>query len=169
MKNLEIIIESKYHSSLVNSIIRRYIIAKSTPNKIDDIIRKYLKIHFEKYEKIKVILLLKLLTSSNQIEYIRIQRSSSHKICLPNAFFFSRNKIIQEQLYSQILELRITFVSRFENIRFDHYLTKPKSMLEWKLLAMFDKNPEIVHSFDYKRYNHPLFREFFDIYLDDSY
>ena len=67
-------------------------------------------------------------------------------------FFFSKIKIIKEQLYSRISELRITFVSRFENIRFDHYLTEPKSMLEWKLLAMLDKNPEIVHSFDYKRY-----------------
>ena len=40
-------------------------------------------------------------------------------------------------------------------------------MLEWKLLAMLDKNPENVHPFDYKRYNHPLLRELFDIYLDD--
>ena len=42
-------------------------------------------------------------------------------------------------------------------------------MLEWKLLAMLDKNPEIVHSFDYQRYNHPLFRNFFDFYRDDFY
>ena len=54
---------------------------------------------------------------------------------------------------------------------FDHYLTKPNTMLEWKLLALSGKNPEILHSFDFKRYNHrynhPLFREFFDIYPDD--
>ena len=42
-------------------------------------------------------------------------------------------------------------------------------MLEWKLLARFDKNPEIVHSFDYKRHNRPLFRDFFDIYPDDFF
>ena len=44
-------------------------------------------------------------------------------------------------------------------------------MLEWKLLAMWDKNFEIVLSYDYKRYNHwykhSLFREFFVNYLDD--
>ena len=33
-------LESKYHSSLVNSVIRRYIIANPSPNKFDDIIRK---------------------------------------------------------------------------------------------------------------------------------
>ena len=42
-------------------------------------------------------------------------------------------------------------------------------MLEWKLLAMFDKNPETGHSFDYKRHNHPLFQDFFDICLDDVF
>ena len=40
-------------------------------------------------------------------------------------------------------------------------------MLESKLLARFDKYPKFVHSFDYKRHNDPLFREFFDVYLDD--
>ena len=59
-----------------------------------------------------------------------------------------------------MLELRITFVSRFENITFDHYITKPKSMLEWKLLAVFDNNPKIINSFDYKHHSHPLFQEF---------
>ena len=55
-------LESKCHSCLVNSITRKYIIANPTPNKSDDIIRKYLIVHLEKYEKFKVILLLKLLT-----------------------------------------------------------------------------------------------------------
>ena len=43
-----------------------------------------------------------------------------------NAFFFSKIKTTKEQFYSQILELRIPFVSRFENIRFKHYPSKPK-------------------------------------------
>ena len=34
---------------------------------------------------------------------------------------------------------------------------------------MLDKNPAIVRAFDYKWCNHPLFREFFDIYLDDFF
>ena len=63
----------------------------------------------------------------------------------------------------------MTFVSRFENMNFDHYLTKPKSTLEWELLTMFDKNPKIVHSFNYNRCNHPLFREFYDIYIEFFY
>ena len=42
-------------------------------------------------------------------------------------------------------------------------------MLGWKLFARFDKNPEIVHSFDFNRYNHPFFPEFFEIYLEDVF
>ena len=107
---------------------------------------------------------------SNQIKNIRRQNPCYRdKQCINNPSFFSKIKIIKEQFSSKILEVLITFASRFENIRFENYLTKQKSMLEWKLLAMVDKSPEIVHSIDYKRYNHPLFREFFDIYLDDFY
>ena len=84
---------------------------------------------------------------SNQNKYIGNQHSSHcYKLCLPNAFFFSEIKIVKEQLYFQILELGITFISLSKNITFDHYLTKPKSMHEWKLLAMLHKDPVIVHS-----------------------
>ena len=38
---------------------------------------------------------------------------------------------------------------------YDYYLTQPKRMLEWKLLAMLDKNPEIVGLFLYGS-SHPL-------------
>ena len=87
-------------------------------------------------------------------------------ICAHNAVFFSKIKIIKEKLYSRVLELRIALVSRFEDIDFDHHLTKPNSMLEWKLLAMLDKNPELVQSINFKRHNPPLFQDVFDVYLD---
>ena len=109
--------------------------------------------------------MLKLLTSSNQIKYISIQRSSSHvyKICLPNAFFFSK-----KQIYSQIIELKITFVSLSKNATFEYYLTQPKSMLKSKRIAKMDKDPKIVTLFDYRRccYSHPLTRDYFDFYID---
>ena len=110
---------------------------------------------------------MKLLLPLNQIKNIRKQHPCDReKLCINNAFFLSKIKINKEQIYSQILELRITFVTSFENMRFERYLTKPKSRLEWKLLAMFDENHQIVHSFDYKRHSHPLFQQFFDIYLE---
>ena len=163
-------LQSGFHKRLANSINRKYIITYPKLNKIDDIIRKGLRSHYKKYEKFRAILSAKLLRPMNEIKNIRRQHPCHRdKQCINNAVFFSKIKIITEQRYFRILELRITFVRRFENIRFDHYLTKLKSMLEWKLLAMLDKNPETVHSFVYKRYNHPSFREFFVVFRDDFY
>ena len=133
---------------------------------MDDTIRKKLKSHYKNYENFQFILSAKLLSPSNQIKKIGKQHPRDRdELCMNNAVFLSAIKIYKEQLCSQILELGITIVSRFENKRFEHYLTKPKSMLEWKLLALFGKNPKLVHSFDYKRHSNPFFQEFFDIYL----
>ena len=113
---------------------------------------------------------MKLLILSNQIKNIRRQHPCHHnQQCINNSSFFSNIKITKEKLYSKILDLRITFVNRFENMRFEYYLTKQKSMLQWKVLEMSNENPEIVHSFDYKRHNHALFQEFLEIYLNDFY
>ena len=107
---------------------------------------------------------------SKQIKNIRRQHPCHRdQHCINNPSFFSTIKIIKEQLYSIVLELGITYDNRFENTRIEYYLTRSKLMLEWKLLAMFDKYPEIVQSIEYKRHNHPLFQELFDIYLDDFY
>ena len=43
-------------------------------------------------------------------------------------------------------------------------------MLEWKLISMLDKNPEILCSFDYdKPSEHRLFEEFRDIYFSEFF
>ena len=157
-------LESGFHGHLANSIIRKFIISNPKPNTIDDIIRKYIRSHHKKHEQFQVIILLRLILPSNQIKYIRRrQRCLGNELCVMNSSFFPEMKIMKEQLYFHISELGITVVSLFKIIGFEHYLTKPKSMLEWKLVAMFDRNPKIVHSFDYTRYNHPLFQDFFDI------
>ena len=119
-------LQSGYHKHLANSIIRKYIITK--PDGVGDTIANYLRSHYRENEKFFAIISVKFSTTSNQIRNIKrhfiCHRSQQ---CISDAYCFLL-KI--KQHYSQILELRITFVSRFENIRFDHYLTKPKSMLE---------------------------------------
>ena len=98
-------LQSGFHKRLANSIIRRYLITNTKSNKIDDTIRKYLKSHYEKYENLQVILSVKLLLPSNQIKNIRRQYPHDRdKLCLNQAFFLSKIKIIKEQLYSQILD-----------------------------------------------------------------
>ena len=159
-------LQSQYHKRLANLIIRKQIFTNPKPNKIDYLIRKYFILHYRKYEKFLPILSVKLILPSNQIKYIRRrQKCSFNDLAVKNSSFFSKNKINNEQLYSQILELRITFFSRFDNITLDHYITKSKSMLEWKLVAMFDKNPKTARAFDYRKYNRLFFQDFHDIFL----
>ena len=92
-------------------------------------------------------------------------------MCYPNqqrvydAYFFLF-KLRQD--YTQILELRLTFFSHFKNMTFNHYLTKSKSMLQWKMISMLDKNREIVCSLDYEKHSkHPLFEGSRDNYFSE--
>ena len=159
-------LQSGYHKRLSDSIIQRYILTNPKPNKVDDTVRKNLGFHYRKYEKFLVILSVKLLLPPNQTKNIRRQYPCHRNQGCIYTTIIAKIKIITEELYSKILELRITFVSRFENITFDHYITKPKSMLEWKLVVLFDKNPQTFHPFDYThtRCNHPFFSKNFMIF-----
>ena len=98
-------LQSGSHIRLANLIIRRYITTILEPNKIDDIFGKYLRLHYRKYKKFLAILSVKLLfLPSNQLKYIRRrQQCSSKELYVIKSSFFSKNKIINEQLYSQIL------------------------------------------------------------------
>ena len=102
--------------------------------------------HFKKYEKFLAILSVKILLPSYQIKCNRRRQNCHRNGCVlySSPSFFSNIKIVKEQLYSQILELRITLISRFENMTFDHYPTKPESMPEKKLISMLDKIRDIV-------------------------
>ena len=119
-------LQSGFHKRLSNSIIRKYNNTNPEPIKNDDSNRKYLRLHYKKHEKFQAILSMKLLMASNQIKNIKRQFT-----CYPsqgrlnNSSFLSKIKISEERLYSPMLEMRMIFVCRSENMTFDHYLTKP--------------------------------------------
>ena len=52
---------------------RRYIIQNLDFHKVDNIIKKYVNNHFKKYEEYDVHCLLKILTTTNRVRYIRIR------------------------------------------------------------------------------------------------
>ena len=56
---IDIHLQSGFHKRLANSIIRRYVITNPKSNKIDDTIRKYLRLHHRKYENFPGILSVK--------------------------------------------------------------------------------------------------------------
>ena len=149
----------------------RYIISYPNPHECEDRIKRHLTINYEKYNKFHFMLLLNLLMPSNQNKYIRIQRSSyRYRLCLPNAYFFPKLKNIKEQLYSQVLETRITFVSCSKSMTFDFHLKRAKkSMFEWKLIEKLDKNPILTRVFNNQNSSHPVIRDYRAIDRDDFF
>ena len=115
-----------------------------------------------------MILLLKLLMPLNQNKNIRIQHSSSHDMFgIIKKHFLSNKKIIEEQLYSQVLELRITFVSTSKNMTCEYYLKQPKSTLEWNLIEKLNKSSRLTHHFNCENSCHALICEYYEIHLNE--
>ena len=62
--------------------------------------------------------------------------------------------------------MNITFIADFKHVVYDHYLTHPKPMIEWKFNLLLAKNPNLVKIF--KNGNHPLIRKYQYINEDDN-
>ena len=54
-------------------------------------------------------------------------------------FSSPKSKSIKKTVFCELLEIRRTRISLSKNMRFEYYLTQPKSMLQWKLLAKLEK------------------------------
>ena len=65
-------LKSVTHKMLSESIIRRYIIQNPINNVIDEIMKRYTIIYNKEYERYLVRCVLKLLTTTNRVRYIRI-------------------------------------------------------------------------------------------------
>ena len=61
-------LRSEYHKRLANSIIRKYIIVK--PDWDGETIAEYLRSHYKKHQEFFSIIVVKLLTSSQEIKNI---------------------------------------------------------------------------------------------------
>ena len=78
------------HKTLVQSIIRKYIIFKPIFDEIDEIMRRYITINNKKQEKSEVRCILKLFTTTNHVRRNRINT----KLNLDYSFRFSEKLIL---------------------------------------------------------------------------
>ena len=60
--------------------------------------------------------------------------------------------------------MNITFIANWKGMIYDCYLSLPKSMLQWKLNAIFHKNPRLVILFDDSI--HPMITKYARTYYD---
>ena len=80
------------HTAFTNSILMRFIVRNVNFKEIGELLRKYVNNHIEKYEEYDVHCLLKLLTTTNRVRYIRIKPRSSlqYSFFVPENLFLSK-------------------------------------------------------------------------------
>ena len=103
---------------------------------------------------------------SYQVKHIRIKRCNSFFI-----FFITEKpaflKILQDQYYSQVLELGNTFISSVKDMTYEHYLEKPTSMCEIKLNKILAKDPNVMNCL-YRITSHLLIRKYSHILVGEN-
>ena len=67
-------------------------------------------------------------------------------------------------IFSHISEMTITFLSNIRDMTYETYLERPKSMLEWRLIMMLAKDPQLVKKLGNS--SHPLIRKY--LFDDDG-
>ena len=62
--------------------------------------------------------------------------------------------------------MTITFISYLTNMTYKHYLQQPKPMIEWRLILILAKNPQLVKKL--RNRSHPLIRKYSHLFDDDD-
>ena len=68
-------------------------------------------------------------------------------------------------LFSHVSETTFTFISTPDEFTYEHYLTIPKPMIEWKFNILLSRNPELAQIFENS--THPLIRKYNHINNDE--
>ena len=77
-------------------------------------------------------------------------------------------KIFGTGYNSRVLELSLTFISSFENVRYEHSLKQPMQTIELKSNQIFYKNPKFIQKVNHQNSSHPLIREYTREPMDDK-
>ena len=98
--------------------------------------------------------MLKVLTNTHDIQHLTI------KAILNVQYINNPNIVIENHsCFSQVLEMRITFISNIRNLTYDYFLKQPMPMCEIKLNQPLHKNPEHINCLD-RFIFHPFIQEY---------
>ena len=101
--------------------------------------------------------------TKNCVRYIRINPQSSFHY----SFDFPKNLILSENIqdrysFSQIYEMRITFISSIRKLTYDHYHKQPISLCKIKLNQILSRNFFLINCLD-RNTSYPLIRKYYPI------
>ena len=138
--------ETEIHISSESSIIRRYIFLNPGFDKVDEIMRKDVIMYNKKHDQYGVRCLLKLITNKNNIKYIRITTNS----ILHYTHYVPKRLILKRidrdgNNFSQVLEIRISFINSYRFMSYEHYLEQKMSMCEIKLNQILYRDSTLIN------------------------
>ena len=129
-------IENGKEDCLSNFITYRYQFEKPWgDDRIRSVLDKYMSEHNKKFELYHIEFKIKTNTGTSMW-------MSGSNIAFACRKVFDRSREITERP-SDILEIYILFIFNYMNMTYKHYLTQPKSMLEWTLLRKIARNKEL--------------------------
>ena len=62
--------------------------------------------------------------------------------------------------------MNISFISKLIDMTYEHYINKPKSMLEWTLIKKTANDPSLKKNFT--NTNHTLFIKYMNVVFDEG-
>ena len=124
------------HLRLSNFITYRYQFEKPcSDDRIKSVLDEYMSEHNKNFELYHIE--FKIKTNTNTSTWM-----SGSNLDFAARKVFDRSREITERP-SDILEIYILFIFNYMNMTYKHYLSQPKSMLEWTLLRKIAQNKEL--------------------------
>ena len=155
-------LNSRYHKSLSESIISKYTVENPSFLHMQDILKKYVDDYNKKFVLYIIICKWKLHFSDTIINIKSDRLYNIH----PDGWNLRRTLISKLEYlekdghkFSHISEMNIEFISSLRNMKYEHYLRIPKSMLEWILIRKLATNPKLIKAFNINTY-HPLVQKY---------
>ena len=122
--------------------------------------KQYVNTYNKNYEIYEFRCSIKLIITTNRARFNKInsRSNSHHRLHTPKKLILS--EIHRDRYYfSQIIEMRISFISLISHMTYDYYFEQPKSMGGKKLNQILSKNPKLINCLN-RNTCHPLIRKY---------
>ena len=158
----------QYYKSLSMNIISRYNVPNPDFLQIESILKNYILDSNKKFAFYLIICKWKINFSDTIIDVKSARWYSVSGGYYLRDFVLSKLEFFERHghKFSHISKMNIIFISDLRNMKYEHYLNQPKTMLEWKLNALLAKNPEPIKVLGNS--SHPLIRKYQHIIEDDG-
>ena len=160
-------LNTNLHRKYSNCIINRTYIKNPEFFQIENILKKHMSDYLKRFEFFIIICEWKLVFEQTTISV----KSDRYSIQIPwglRSFLLEKITNFERMGYkfSKISDMKISFITLLNNMTYEHYLQRPKSMLEWTLIKKLARDPSLIKNFTNS--SHPLIRKYTNMFPDDD-